>query len=251
MSVPKPRHALAGAALALALPVAAMAQGAPEPAPTVDELVKAMTDTLAGATSIAFHVEKMFDDVLVTGEKIQYAGALDVAMRRPDRFHVSYGDDLSAKEAWYDGTQLLLLDLRAGVYGKLPAEGTIDATLDAVAEKYDVRMPLAGLMSSDAYDVFAERAVEKRYIGLHDVDGVAAHHIFFSGETVDWQLWIDAGEVPLPLKLVVTYAEEPREPQSIFLFTEWDLAADLPDDTFTPQIPEGAALAAFLPRQGE
>ncbi|MDT8343826.1 MAG: DUF2092 domain-containing protein [Thermohalobaculum sp.] len=249
MSVPTLRLALAGAVLALALPVGAMAQSAP--VPTVDELVKAMTDTLAGATSISFHVEKMFDDVLVTGEKIQYAGALDVAMRRPDRFHFSYGDDLSAKEAWYDGTQLLLLDLRAGVYGKLPAEATIDATLDVVAEKYDVRMPLAGLMSSDAYAVFTAKAVEQRYIGLHDVDGVAAHHIFFSDETVDWQLWIDAGEVPLPLKLVVTHADEPGEPQSIFLFTEWDLEADLPDDTFTPQIPEGAALAAFLPRQGE
>lgn len=249
MSFLQLRYTAACLALSVALPLHGPAPA--QQAPVVDDLVRSMTDTLAGATSIAFHVEKMFDDVLVTGEKIQYAGALDVAMRRPDRFHVSYGDDLSAKEAWYDGTQLLLLDLRAGVYGKLPAEGTIDATLDAVAEKYDLRMPLAGLMSSDAYEVFTERAVEKRYVGLHDVDGVAAHHIFFSGETVDWQLWIDAGDVPLPLKLVVTYAEEPREPQSIFLFTEWDLAADLPDDTFTPQIPEGAALAAFLPRQGE
>ncbi len=246
MSIPKLRHVLAGAVLALVLPAGAMAQRAP--APTVDELVKAMTGTLAGASSITFHVEKMFDDVLVTGEKIHYAGAIDVAMRRPDRFHVSYGDDLSAKEAWYDGEQFILHDLLAGVYGRLPAAATIDATFDAMAEKYDVRMPLAGLMSSDAYEVFTAKATEQRYIGLHDVDGVAAHHIFFSDETVDWQLWIDAGEAPLPLKLVVTHAGEPGEPQSIFLFTEWDLAADLPDDAFTPQIPEEAALAAFLPR---
>jgi hypothetical protein len=43
----------------------------------------------------------------------------------------------------------------------------------------------------------------------------------------------------------------PGEPQSIFLFTEWNLSADLPDDLFAPDVPEGAALAAFLPRQGD
>ena len=61
---------------------------------------------------------------------------------------------------------------------------------------------------------------------------------------------IDAGETPLPLKIVVTDTTEPSEPQQTFLFTDWDLAADLPDSMFTPDIPEDSALAAFLPKKG-
>ena len=74
--------------------------------------------------------------------------------------------------------------------------------------------------------------------------------MLLSGDTADWQLWMDAGETPLPLKIVVTDTTEPSEPQQTFLFTDWDLAADLPDSMFTPDIPEDSALAAFLPKKG-
>ena len=218
---------------------------------TVDDLVRRMSETLAGAQSFSVHVEKTFDDVLVTGPKLQYSGAMDIEVRRPDRFYVSYGDDLSAKEAWYNGKHLVLLDLRAGVYGELPSEATIDATLDTVAEKYDLRMPLGELFSSDLYQTFTDRVDDTMYVGVHDVDGTPAHHVWFDSETTEIQLWIDSGEVPLPLKLVVTYVDEPGEPQASYVFSEWDLKADLPDDGFEPEIPQGAALASFLPRSGD
>lgn len=237
------------AAVAIALPVNAYSDEAQSPG-TVDALIKSMTETLREATSISVHVEKTFDDVLVTGIKIQYAGAMDIEVRRPDRFHVDYGDDLTAKEAWYDGSRLVLVDYRADVYGELPAESTIDATLDAVEKAYGLHLPMAGLLSSDAYEVFQQKAESLAYIGLHDVDGVLAHHVLITGGHTNWQIWIDAGEVPLPLKVVVTELDEPGEPQSIFFFEDWDLAAELPDDVFVPDIPDGAALATFL-KQGE
>ena len=237
------------AVVAIALPINGFSAETQNPV-TVDALIKSMTDTLRDAKSISVHVEKTFDDVLVTGIKIQYSGAMDIDLRRPDRFHVDYGDDLSAKEAWYDGSHLVLMDYRADVYGRLPAESTIDATLDAVEEAYGLYLPMAGLLSSDAYEIVHQKADSMAYIGLHDVDGVLAHHVLITGGHTNWQIWIDAGEVPLPLKIVVTELDEPGEPQSVFLFEDWDLAAELPDDVFIPDIPDGTALAAFL-KQGE
>ncbi len=218
---------------------------------TVDGLMRRMAQTLAGSQAFSVHVEKTFDDVLVTGPKLQYSGALDIEVRRPDRFNVSYGDDLSAKEVWYDGERLVVVDLRAGVYGELAAEPTIDATIDVVAEKYDVRLPLGELFSSDLYKTFSEGVDDRMYVGLHDVDGVPAHHVWFDSATTQYQFWIDSGEVPLPLKVVITYVDEPGEPQTTYVFSEWDLKADLPDDLFEPEIPEGAARASFLPRSGD
>ncbi len=218
---------------------------------TVDGLVKAMTDTLTGATSITLHVEKTFDDILVSGHKVQYSGAIDIALRRPDRLYVSYGDDFASREVWFDGTRFVLQDHTARVHGQLPAEGTVDATLDALAEKYAVVMPLAGLLGDDVQQRIDENLQFGLYIGLSDVEGVPAHHLLFSSDAADWQIWIDAGETPLLLKMVVTDTTEPSEPQQTFLFTDWNLAADLPESMFTPDIPEDSALATFLPKKGD
>jgi len=217
---------------------------------TVDGLLKAMTDTLTGAKSITLHVEKTFDDILVSGHKVQYSGAIDIALRRPDRLYVSYGDDFASREVWFDGNQFVLQDHLARVHGQLPAAGTVDATLEALAEKYDVVMPLAGLLGDNVQQLIDENLQYGLYIGFSDVEGVPAHHVLLSSDTADWQFWIDAGETPLPLKIVVTDTTEPSEPQKTFLFTDWDLAADLPDSMFTPDIPEDSALAAFLPKKG-
>jgi hypothetical protein len=217
---------------------------------TIGGLVKAMTDTLTGAKSITMHVEKTFDDILVSGHKVQYSGAIDIALRRPDRLYVSYGDNFASREVWFDGNQFVLQDHLARVHGQLPAAGTVDATLDALAEKYDVVMPLAGLLGDNVQQLIDENLQSGMYIGFSDVEGVPAHHLLLSSDTADWQFWIDAGETPLPLKIVVTDTTEPSEPQKTFLFTEWNLAADLPDSMFTPDIPEDSALAAFLPKKG-
>ena len=226
-------------------------RAAAQEAVTVDGLLAAMTDTLTGAKSITLHVEKTFDDILATGHKVQYSGAIDIALRRPDRLYVSYGDDFASREVWFDGTQFVLQDHIARVHGQLPATGTVDATLDEVAEIYNVVMPLAGLLSDDVQEQINKNEFFKLYIALSDVEGVPAHQVLLSGETVDWQIWIDAGEVPWPLKIVVTDTTEPGELQKTFLFTDWNLDADLPDSMFTPDIPKDSALAAFLPKKGD
>ena len=83
---------------------------------TIEGLLKAMTDTLTGATSITLHVHKTFDDILVTGQKVQYSGAIDFALRRPDRLYVSYGDTFASREVWFDGNQFVLQDHKARVH---------------------------------------------------------------------------------------------------------------------------------------
>ena len=116
---------------------------------TVNGILKAMTDTLSGAKSITLHVEKTFDDILVTGQKVQHSGSIDIALRRPDRLYVSYGDDFTSREVWFDGDQFVLQDHLARVHGQLPAADTVDETLDEVAEIYNVVLPLAGLLAND------------------------------------------------------------------------------------------------------
>jgi hypothetical protein len=221
------------------------------PEVTVEGILKTMTDTLTGANSITLHVEKTFDDILVTGQKVQRSGAIDIALRRPDRLYVSYGDDFTSREVWFDGDQFVMQDHLARVHGQLPAADTVDATLDEVIEIYNVVMPLAGLLAEDLQKRIDRNEFYNLYIALSDVEGVPAHQLLLSSDDTDWQIWIDAGEVPWPLKIVVTDATEASQPQKTFLFTDWNLDADLPDSMFVPVIPDDSALAAFLPKKGD
>ncbi len=217
----------------------------------VDGLVQRMAETLAGADSFSVHAEKLFDVVLLEGPKVQYAGAMDVAVRRPDRLYVSYRDDLTSKELWYDGKTLTIQDRHANVHGVVPAAETIDATTALLAEKYGLFLPLAALFSADSYARYADAAGTRRYLGIHDVDGRPAHHLLFVGVRADWQIWIDAGDVPLPLKIVVNQTDVLGEPQQTIVLSEWDLNPTLADDIFEAEIAEGSVLAEFLTAKEE
>lgn len=238
------------AALLLAMSFLPQGQAQDAEGITVDRLMNAMALTLASADSFTVHAEKLFDVVLISGLKVQHAGALDLAVRRPDRFYVSYGDDRTAKELWLDDKTLTMQDHRAKVHGVIPACATITDTVEMLREEYDLFLPMAELLSSDSYAGYARHASKRIYLGIHDVDGRPAHHALVIGKRADWQIWIDAGDVPLPLKLVVNEMSEPGVPQQTIVFSDWDLQASLPDEIFEAEIREGSVAADFLRAEG-
>ncbi len=84
-------------------------------------------------------------------------------------------------------------------------------------------LPLADLLYSDPYAVLMAGVTYGRYLGIHQAAGVACHHLAFSQATIEWQIWIDAGDKPLPRKLVISYVQEPGEPQYSAVIRRWTL----------------------------
>jgi len=105
------RLAVLAAIVLVAGPLATHAQEAPKTAPSPEKLLRQMSEALKSAGTFRFHAEINFDDVLISGQKLQYAGAVDVTVRRPNGVFVDYRDDISAKRFWYDGKTGTLLDL--------------------------------------------------------------------------------------------------------------------------------------------
>jgi hypothetical protein len=208
-----------------------------------------MARVLKSTESFTVYVEKVFDEVQHDGSKVQYAGAADVSIRRPDRFHVDYGDDISAKEAWYDGEHFTLLEHLHKVYAQIPAAPPIRNVLNVLENDYDVFLPLAGLFRPDPSKEYGEGALKQRYLGIHDADGWPCHHLWFQGEKVDWQLWIEAGDEPLLRKVVVTYKNVEGSPQHVALLTDWELDPPLDDELFVADLPDDAVRAEVLTKK--
>ena len=201
---------------------------------------------LTGADAFSFHAEILADRVADTGQKLQFAAAMDVAVRRPDRLRVEYTGDLAAKRVWYDGEQLMVFDPDHGVYASMPGAGDVAVTLAAAEERYGVDLPLADLTRPDLWALVEGGLERVRRLGLHDVDGTDCYHLALRREHQDVQAWIKPGTPPLLCKILFTYTEEPGSPQFIAIFSDWDFKPKLRDAYFEPELPDDAVKAEFL-----
>ena len=222
------------------------AQSQPDPI----DIYRKAAERVSAATAISFHVEKRFDVVLIDGAKVEYSGALDAFASSTGGFFLDYGDDLSSRQAWYDGKEMTLLDPIKNMYAMTPASGSNAEALIQVGEEHGLEMPLAPLLKRKLADDL-EALGDASYLGIHDAEGEACHHLLFRGESKDLQVWISTGEQAVLRKMVVTFWDIEGAPQQALTFSEWNLEAEIADDVFEAKIPEDALLIDFLSVRGE
>ena len=218
--------------------------------PSPDQLLQQMSNALKDAKNLRFHAEINFDDVLISGQKIQYAGAVDVTLRRPNGVYIDYRDDLSAKRFWYDGKTGTLLDVAQEKYSKVNLPSDIDAAINELQNRFALTLPLAELISSDFFAILDNIALAWGFIGVDDVGGTPTNHIAIVCEDTDLQLWIQKDGPPLLVKFVVTYKKIPQAPQYEAVLMDWDLAAKILPPSFDPVLPKDATQIDFLTAEG-
>jgi len=76
-------------------------------------------------------------------------------------------------------------------------------------------------------------------VGPSAVEGVTCQHYAFRQADIDWQIWIQKGEHPLPRRLVITTKTDEARPQHTAEYT-WNLAPSFNDAAFVFDPPEGA-----------
>lgn len=197
-----------------------------------DRILQQACEGLKGAGRFSFHADITFDEVLETGQKLQYAGSLDTAVRRPDRIRSEYRGDLDYSAIWYDGRTLTLLDERENLYATAPAPDEIDSLLDHTVEKLGFAIPAADLFYSDPYAGLRRNVISGSYAGIDSVAGVPCHHLTFEQKDIDWQIWVSEEEPSVPKKFTITYKNLPGSPQYTATFSNWNFSPQLPDAHF-------------------
>jgi hypothetical protein len=234
--------------IALALLVAGTAIGA-DNVPTVearaDMLLNRMGAVLAAAEEFTVTNTFTSDETVSTGEIVQLEGTVEIALRRPDGLRASIHGDFGSKQYFYDGSRMVFADGSHNTYAQAMVPATIDETMDEMWQTYGVKIPLVDFVSSDPYATLMKNVESGFYAGLHQVNGVHCHHLVFTQEQIDWQIWIADGVLPLPQKLVITYKQEDGYPQYTALFSDWHLGPGLSDAVFDFVPPEGSIKIVF------
>jgi hypothetical protein len=214
--------------------------------PEVDQMLRKMSDYLAGLERFSVRTESSLEVILRSGEKIQYDSPAEALVQRPDKLHAERKGDIVNQEFYYDGKTLTLYNPDQKYYATVPAPPTIDQAIDFARDYLDVYAPGSDLLYKNAYKVLMEDVVSGLYVGMSVVGGVKCHHLAFRGNEVDWQIWIQDGDKPLPKKFVITTKWMTGAPQFTVLIRNWDLSPKFSKDVFTFVPPEGAEKIDFI-----
>jgi hypothetical protein len=208
------------------------------------DLVQQMSTRLAAATAVTATTTEVRDIVRVSGTKETVSQTGVYTVRRPDRFYAKMTGGRGL-ETWYNGKTLTIAAHPDKVFAQAPMPETIDRTLDAIAERYDMALPMGDLFYSSAAKALLSDTATGGYVGTENVGTTPAVHLAFKDIGVDWDLWLAMQGDPLPLRLKVVQKSRKGQPMVDLTFTSWDLAAQVTDATFVPKVPaayEGIAL---------
>lgn len=211
-----------------------------------DRIMRAMGEYLQSANEFSFHADITRDEILSTGEKVQYGGESDLSVRRPDRLFVDSKGDERRRQVFFDGSTITLFNLLKNFYAITDVPADLDAAIDLVFEKFGLTVPLADFVYADPHAVLTEAAEYGSVIGVHGCGDKRCHHLLFTQEIIDWQIWIETGSRPVPRKLVITYKEEPGSPQYEARLSRWDFEPRLSEQMFIFHPPDGASEIEFL-----
>jgi hypothetical protein len=172
------------------------------------------------------------EDVMLDGQKVQSASIADLVAERPEHLRLSVTSDLRERLFFYDGKTFTMFARRPNFYATVPAPSTIVALVDSLDDRYGIELPFVDLFRWGTPSSDADAITGARDIGPSQIDGVTCEQYAFRQAGLDWQVWIQEGDFPLPRKLVLTTLTDEARPEHTAVYT-WNLAPSVSADAFT------------------
>jgi hypothetical protein len=211
------------------------------------ELVHQMSERLAAAQQATVTTTEVRDVVRRSGAKESVATTGAYTMRRPDRFYAKQAGRRGL-ESWYDGKTVTIAAPEHKIFAQAPMPETIDRTLDALAERYDMALPMGDLFYSSAEKALISDTTTGGYAGTENVGDTPCAHLAFHDVGVDWELWLPVQGEPLPKRFRVVQKRRTGQPVVDVTFAAWNLAPQVSDATFVPNVPADFEGIAVLQR---
>jgi len=188
--------------------------------------------------------QTMLDDVLSDGETATLAGTVSYTVHLPNRLRADIRTDRKQRQIFYDGKTFTVFAPRMHYYASVPAPSTISAMLDTARKRFEIDFPLADLFLWGTARDGLKDLTSARYIGPAYVDGVDTDQFAFREKDVDWQLWIQRGNTPLPKRIVITTKNIKAQPRYVATL-KWNTAPPITDAVFGFTPPAGTTRIVF------
>jgi hypothetical protein len=178
------------------------------------------------------------DDVLDDGQTIQESKKVNIVAERPSHLRIEVTGDDGHRFFFFDGKNFTIYAQIANFYATVPAPPTLAELTDHLINKYGIDLPLVELFEWGNNDADIKKITAAMDIGPSTVEGVTCEQYAFRQQGVDWQIWIQLGQFPLPRKLVIRTLTDDAKPQHTEVMV-WNLAPSFSEDAFTFDPPTG------------
>src|SRR5262245_16103721 len=198
-----------------------------------DELLRKTSDTLKNATAFSFNVTESHERMRRNGEKQPVTLKREVMVQRPDRLwsHAT-GSDNRDITVTYDGKNVTVVGATQKVYATIKAPPTLDEMPDLVSERFDLRIAVADYLYSSPYDSFAGKESQGGWVRRTTVDGRSCEEVSYKMKAVDYTLSVTSAEPTMPCQADITFTEEPGQPVSRMVFSNWHVNVCHPESQF-------------------
>lgn len=215
--------------------------------PNATEVLQFMSDYLADLDAFSVNSDIDFEVIATNGQKLQFSSYASVLLSRSNGLHVRRQGPLADVDILFNGSQITVFGRRINAYVQQAFTGTVDESILAVETDTGIPFPGADLLFSNPYAVLMEGVTSSQYLGTGYIDGVEVHHLAFREDEVDWQIWVQTGDRPLPMKYVITTKWVTGAPQYETRLRDWNTSPPVSQDAFTFTAPAGAQLLEALP----
>jgi len=205
-----------------------------------------MAAFLAAQPSIRFLAEAHYDAIQPTGQRIEFGNRREIVLRRPDRLRIDVVEWDGPRElVVYDGRAVWLASPSHHAYARAEASGDFSALLERLTREHDLPTPFAELLAPDLASRLRPALRSGARVGRVRIDDRLCDQLAFRAGSFDFQIFVDAGDEPVPRRLVIDYLEEPGRPQFRAQLEGWRFGRGPGDAFFEVAPPIGAQRLPF------
>lgn len=239
-------------AMSFAVPAAqaagnATAEVVAAPDPESKARLMDMAGLISGAEAFSVTIRSGYDTIQADGQRIEFGEKRKITLRRPDRVRVdAERSDGDRGLILFDGQTLTAFKPDDNIFAQVDKNGTVDDVLVYMVRDLGLTLPLARMFHSGFRQSLEKMATSVSFVEENFLFDVPTDHLTARSRDVDLQVWIAQGEKPLPRRAVITYKNEPGQPQFWAELSDWDFAPKVTDESFAFTPPAGAEKIPLL-----
>jgi hypothetical protein len=217
------------------------------PAGDAMAILDRMADMLADATSFSLTLTATYDVVEDGGEKIEFGEVRHIVLSRPNGLRIDLERrDGSRQQIRFDGKTLTMFTPGKPYFATLDRPGSVDDILYYLVQGLQTPVPLSLLLVTAMPQEVDGRIKEIDLVDNEILDGKEVDHVAGRTDDIDFQFWIARGDLPVPLRVVISYKKAPGEPQFAANLSDWNFAPQIDQSAFAFVPPAGARSVPFM-----
>jgi hypothetical protein len=213
--------------------------------PKALDILKASSDRLAAAHTLAFTAVETYESPSRQGHPLVFVNKSEVTLQRPDKLRVITPGDGPATEFYYNGKTMTAFVPSENLIAVAEAPPTIDAAMEAAYHLSGTYFPFDDLIVADPYQDMTPGLKLAYYIGQsHVVGETTTDMVAYIDNGAFIEIWIGV-EDKLPRLVHAVYLDDPAQLRHNLLLSNWQLDLTVPADAFAPTNAAGAKHIPF------